>query len=189
MLLKVISLPGMICSLLGNGLAHSRVWHLVDAKGKILGKLAQRISIALRGKYKPNFHPSEDMGDYVVVINAKDVVLTGRKTIQKDYMWHSGFPGGQKVVKFDEFVEKHPTAPLKKAIWGMMPKNNLRKEQIHRLKLYADGEHPYGSNIIRSYLPDVPTEETLAQVAPQGEPQLASPELSQPTTKLTKKSR
>ncbi|OAJ42948.1 ribosomal protein L13, variant [Batrachochytrium dendrobatidis JEL423] len=94
------------------------------------------------------------MGDYVVVINAKDVALTGKKSTQKEYMWHSGYPGGQTVLKFDKFIERHPTEPLKKAVWGMMPKGNLRKEQIHRLKLFAGSDHPYASNIVKSYIPE-----------------------------------
>ncbi|KAJ3092213.1 54S ribosomal protein L23, mitochondrial [Quaeritorhiza haematococci] len=138
-----------------TGLAQARVWHLVDAKDKILGKLAQRISIALRGKYKPTYHPASDVGDYVVVVNARHVGLTGKKSQQKLYRWHSGYPGGLKEVTFKDYVQTHPTAPLEKAVYGMLPKNNLRKVWMSRLKIFPDEEHPYKENILKMY--DQPT--------------------------------
>ncbi|KAJ3016235.1 54S ribosomal protein L23, mitochondrial [Thoreauomyces humboldtii] len=134
-----------------TGLAYGRVWHLVDAKDKVLGKLAQRVSIALRGKYKPTFHPSVDTGDYVVVVNARHMALTGKKATQKKYWWHSGYPGGVTELTYDKFADEHPTGPMKKAVYGMLPKNNLRKAQMGRLFIFADTDHPYDQNIIRSY--------------------------------------
>ncbi|KAI9105746.1 ribosomal protein L13 domain-containing protein [Phlyctochytrium arcticum] len=139
---------------LKTGLAYGRVWHLVDAKDKILGKLAQRISIALRGKYKPIYHPSADCGDYVVVINARHAALTGKKETQKNYFWHSGWPGGVTNLTYDKFLKEHPTGPLKKAVYGMLPKNNMRKAHMKRLHIFADEDHPYAQNIIKSYRPE-----------------------------------
>ncbi|KAJ3117627.1 54S ribosomal protein L23, mitochondrial [Nowakowskiella sp. JEL0407] len=134
-----------------TGLTYARVWHLVDAKNKNLGKLAQRIAIALRGKYKPSYHPTVDMGDYVVVINARNVQLSGNKMEDKNYRWHSGYIGHVTNMKYDTFSERHPTAPLKKAAYGMLPKNNLRKVQMSRLLLFPDSEHPYEQNIFKNY--------------------------------------
>ncbi|KAJ3187835.1 54S ribosomal protein L23, mitochondrial [Gaertneriomyces sp. JEL0708] len=140
-----------ISIMLKTGLAYGRVWHLVDAKDKVLGKLAQRISIALRGKYKPIYQPSADCGDYVVVVNARHLALTGKKMEQKKYFWHSGYPGGVTELTYDKFAAEHPTAPLKKAVYGMLPKNNLRKEQMKRLYIFADADHPYAANIMKDY--------------------------------------
>lgn len=98
--------------MLRNGLIHSRIWHEVNAKDKVLGKLAARISIALRGKYKPHYNQSIDSGDYVVVKNARFVQLSGNKTSQKEYKWHSGYPGGLTTIKYDKFVDEHPTGVL-----------------------------------------------------------------------------
>ncbi|KAI9330274.1 ribosomal protein L13 domain-containing protein [Zopfochytrium polystomum] len=136
---------------LDTGLAYGRVWHLVDARDKLLGRLAQRISIALRGKYKPIYHPSVDCGDYVVVINARDVTLTGKKPEKKMYYSHSGWPGGLKVQSFNEVIDRHPAGPLKKAVWGSMPKNILRKIQYERLFVFAGSEHPFEANIMSNY--------------------------------------
>jgi large subunit ribosomal protein L13 len=90
-----------------------------------------------------------DSGDYVVVKNARHLFLTGNKAEQKEYNWHSGFPGGLKTVKFNEFIEDHPTGPIKKAVWGMLPKNRLRRIMMKRLKVFPDEEHPYGMNIFK----------------------------------------
>ncbi|KAL2917955.1 54S ribosomal protein L23, mitochondrial [Polyrhizophydium stewartii] len=151
--------------MLQNGLAHARVWHLVDARGKVLGRLAQRISVALRGKHKPNFHPTADIGDYVVVINAKDVVVTGRKRTQKEYFSHSGYPGGEKLIPYDKYIAEHPTGPLYKAVWGTMPRTRLAKDQIKRLKLFEGSEHPYEANILRSYLPEAQSQADAFEAA------------------------
>ncbi|KAI8608104.1 ribosomal protein L13 domain-containing protein [Chytriomyces sp. MP71] len=128
-----------------------QVWHLVDARGRNLGRLAQRISIALRGKYKPFWHPSDDVGDHVVVINARHIRLSGNKETDKKYFWHSRWVGGLTELKHDEFKAAHPNGPLKKAVYGMLPKNNLRQTHFHRLHVFADDDHPYAQNIMRDY--------------------------------------
>ncbi|KAJ3084474.1 ribosomal protein L13 [Rhizoclosmatium globosum] len=128
-----------------------RVWHLVDARDRTLGTLAQRISIALRGKYKPTWHPSDDVGDYVVVINARHLKLTGKKDSDKQYFWHSRWIGGLTQISHDDFKAEHPNGPLKKAIYGMLPKNNLRRVHFDRLRVFADADHPYSQNIMRDY--------------------------------------
>lgn len=105
-----------------NGLAHAKIWHHVDAKDKMLGRLAQRIGIALRGKYKANYNPQMDCGDYVVVTNCKDIVVSGNKRTQKLYHWHSQYPGGLKTLTFEQLHKNNPCAPLKKAVYGVLPK-------------------------------------------------------------------
>ena len=129
-----------------TGLAYAKVWHLVDAKDKVLGRLAQRISIALRGKYKPHYHPAVDTGDYVVVINARHAHLTGNKSQQKTYHWHTGWPGGLKSITYDKLLERNPTEPLRKAVYGMLPKNPMRKVLMDRLIIFADDDHPYSAS-------------------------------------------
>ncbi|KAI9340891.1 ribosomal protein L13 domain-containing protein [Obelidium mucronatum] len=128
-----------------------RIWHLVDARDRTLGTLAQRISIALRGKYKPTWHPSDDIGDYVVVINARHIKLSGKKDTDKKYFWHSRWVGHLTELTHDEFKADHPNGPLKKAIYGMLPKNNLRRVHFNRLKVFSDDDHPYAQNIMRDY--------------------------------------
>ncbi|KAJ3272161.1 54S ribosomal protein L23, mitochondrial [Terramyces sp. JEL0728] len=145
--------------MLRHGLTHAKIWHEVDAKDKVLGKLAQRISIALRGKYKPNYNPAVDFGDYVVVKNARYVAMTGNKETQKEYKWHSGYPGGLKTVKYDKFVDKHPTGPIRKAVWGMLPKNNLRKVLMNRLLIFPEEQHPHKANIFKCHDPADPAYE------------------------------
>ncbi|KAJ3214876.1 54S ribosomal protein L23, mitochondrial [Clydaea vesicula] len=163
----------------GTGLQYTRVFHLVDAKDKILGKLAARISIALRGKYKPFFNPAVDHGDFVVVINARHVALTGNKGAQKTYRWHSGYMGGLKEVKYPEFVLKHPTAPIERAVYGMLPKNNLRKVFMNRLKVFPDEDHPYTANILKHH--DVEYERLLEKISKQEN----SPNINKSTKKIT----
>ncbi|KAI8853332.1 ribosomal protein L13 domain-containing protein [Chytridium lagenaria] len=141
-----------------TSLAFAKVWHIVDAKNEILGRLAQRVSLALRGKYKPVYHPSVDCGDYVVVVNARHIQVTGKKAEQKEYRWHSRWPGGDRSLTYDKFMENHPTGPLKKAIYGMMPKNNLRRQQFKRLFIFADSDHPYAANIMKDNTLQQPTE-------------------------------
>ncbi|KAJ3068825.1 54S ribosomal protein L23, mitochondrial [Podochytrium sp. JEL0797] len=138
-----------------NSLAmRGRVWHLVDARDRTLGTLAQRVSIALRGKYKPIFTPSDDVGDYVVVINARHAKLTAKKDEQKLYRWHSRWVGGLTELTHAEFSKDHPNGPLKKAVYGMLPKNNLRKTFFNRLYVFSDADHPFAQNIMRDYEAD-----------------------------------
>ena len=112
-----------------------RETHKIDAKDKVLGRLAVQISNFLRGKNKPNFVPYKDMGDFVIVENIRDIKLTGKKAEQKKYYHHSGYPGGLKEVPLKKLFEKDPAKILKEAVFGMLPKNKLRKEQIKRLKI------------------------------------------------------
>lgn len=143
-----------------SGLTHARLWHLVDASDKILGRVATRISLALRGKYKPTFDESrklyflrkiEDCGDYVVVINAKKVHLTGSKAEQKEYKWHTGWPGGLRSATYAQKLVKNPEYPLQKAVYGMLPRNKHRKRQMSRLYIFPDEFHPYEENILKDY--------------------------------------
>jgi large subunit ribosomal protein L13 len=121
----------------------NRDWHFVDAKGKVLGRLTSGIVKFLMGKHKANYAPHMDMGDYVVVINAKDVRLTGKKRKQKVYPRHSGYPGGFKEIKFEKLISEQPEKVIQHAISGMLPKNRLHKKRMTRLKIFADSKHSY----------------------------------------------
>lgn len=118
-------------------------WHVVDADGIVLGRLASQVAILLRGKHKPTFAPNFDNGDYVIVINAEKVVLTGNKWTEKTAYHHSGFPGGLKATSYQEMREKQPEKIIEKAVKGMMPHNRLSKQQLTKLKVYAGQEHPH----------------------------------------------
>jgi large subunit ribosomal protein L13 len=107
---------------------------IIDAKDKTLGRLASQIAVILRGKHKPDFLPYKDTGDVVVVKNVRDLVITGRKVQQKKYYHHTGFPGGIKEVPLKRLFKENPAEVLKKAVYGMLPKNKLREDQIKRLK-------------------------------------------------------
>ncbi|KAI9480159.1 54S ribosomal protein L23, mitochondrial [Coemansia sp. RSA 989] len=142
---------------IGNAaLAYARVWHLVDARGQVLGRLGSQIAQTLMGKHKPIYDPSSDCGDYVVVVNARHIAVSGRKREQKMYRHHSGFPGGLKEIAFDKLQEKTPEKIIEKAVSGMLPKNRLRKVRLARLMIYPDGEHPYAENIIKRYDTKIP---------------------------------
>lgn len=118
-------------------------WCLVDAQGKILGRLATQIAFRLRGKHKPVFSPYLDAGDFVVVVNADKVKLTGRKWDQKFYYRHSGYMGGLKQISAKHLREKRPADILRFAVRGMLPKNKLGRRQLKKLKIYAGPEHPH----------------------------------------------
>jgi len=120
-----------------------RDWRLFDAKNKILGRLATEIATVLMGKDKPNYLPYMDLGDNVVVINAKDVRLTGRKEKQKTYTSYSGYPGGLKIRSFKELKENKPQEIIKHAVLGMLPKNKLARQMIKKLYIYPGETHPY----------------------------------------------
>ena len=120
-----------------------RKWFLVDADGKTLGRIATRIATVLRGKHTPNYTPSTDMGDFVVVINAEKVRLTGNKLSQKVYYHHSGHMGGLKAVPVAKLFKDKPTEVLKKAVYGMMPKGPLGRAMVGKLKGYAGGAHQH----------------------------------------------
>ncbi|UUD36754.1 50S ribosomal protein L13 [Mycoplasmopsis californica] len=120
-------------------------WLLIDAKDLILGRLATKIVDILRGKNKPTFTPNVDMGDYVVVINAKDIKLTAKKEHDKLYYTHSGYPGGLKVINAHDLRQKKPIAILEKAIKGMLPHTKLGNKQFRNLYVYAGNEHPHAA--------------------------------------------
>jgi large subunit ribosomal protein L13 len=120
-----------------------RLWYVVDAQGKVLGRLASRIAMVLRGKNKPTFTPHLDTGDFVVVVNAAQVQLTGRKLDNKMYYRHSGFTGGLKTVSARGLLQKKPTDLLRHAVRGMLPKNSLGRQLLKKLKIYPGGEHPH----------------------------------------------
>mmetsp|Transcript_37058 Transcript_37058/g.92971 ORF Transcript_37058/g.92971 Transcript_37058/m.92971 type:complete len:244 (+) Transcript_37058:151-882(+) len=127
-----------------NTLASRRVWHLVDAKHHINGRLAAQISTVLQGKHKPSHHPGYDNGDYVVVINADKVKLSSKKKWQqKLYRWHTGYPGGLREVPAERMMRTNPTSIVKHAVSGMLPKTRTRTERMHRLKVYSGEDHPH----------------------------------------------
>ncbi|HNV05419.1 MAG TPA: 50S ribosomal protein L13 [Petrotogaceae bacterium] len=120
-----------------------RKWYLVDAQGKTLGRLASQVSKILQGKNKPTYTPHIDTGDFVIIVNAEKICVSGRKMTQKVYYRHTGFPGGLKVSKITEVFDKKPERVLEMAIKGMMPKSILSKHMIKKLKIYAGSSHPH----------------------------------------------
>ncbi len=128
----------------------NREWVVVDARGKTLGRLASQIALVLRGKNKPEYTPHVDAGDFVVVVNADKVVLTGRKLDQKMYWRHSGYPGGIKGRTAREMLARKPEDVLRLAVKGMLPKNNLGRQLLKKLKIYAGSEHPHQAQQPRS---------------------------------------
>jgi large subunit ribosomal protein L13 len=128
-------------------------WHLVDADGKTLGRLATRVAILLRGKNKPIFAPHQDTGDFVVVVNAKKVSLTGKKWKEKIYTHHSGYPGGLKQASAEKIAQKKPERLIIMAVQGMLPKTKLGKKLIKKLKVYAGDAHPHQAQQPEVYTP------------------------------------
>src|SRR5919109_1645597 len=122
-----------------------RQWYVVDAEGKTLGRLATRIADTLRGKGKPEYTPHVDTGDFVVVVNAEKIQVTGNKLDQKLYRRHSGYPGGLRSRTLRDQLERRPTEVLRKAVKGMLPRNKLASAQITKLKIYAGPEHPHAA--------------------------------------------
>jgi large subunit ribosomal protein L13 len=120
-----------------------RAWYLVDAKGKTLGRLASEIAKVLRGKNKPIYTPHLDTGDYVIVVNAEKIHVTGKKLDQKFYHRHSGYPGGLTSISLREQLKRHPTRVIRSAVWGMLPHNRLGRAMIKKLKVYAGDSHPH----------------------------------------------
>ena len=120
-----------------------RRWYVADADGQILGRLATRIATVLRGKHKPSFSPHLDAGDFVIVINAKGVRLTGHKLADKTYIRHSGYPGGIKRASAQEVLDKKPSRVIREAVEGMLPKNRLGRRLATKLKVYAGPDHPH----------------------------------------------
>jgi large subunit ribosomal protein L13 len=122
-----------------------RKWYLVDAKDQVLGRLASKIAAVIRGKNKPIFTPNMDTGDFVIVINADKVKLTGKREELKKYIWHSMYPGGQKIRSFEEMKAKKPEFIVHEAVKGMLPKNRLGSKLITKLKVYAGENHPHSA--------------------------------------------
>ncbi len=124
-----------------------RNWHLIDVKGKVLGRVSVEIAQILSGKAKVTFVPYLDQGDFVVVTNAEKIKLTGKKETAKKYMRHSGFPGGLRVETFEKLIIRRPEQVLRHAVIGMLPKNKLAKKMIRRLRVFKGSEHPYQKQI------------------------------------------
>ena len=121
----------------------ARRWYVVDAEGQTLGRLATRIADTLRGKDKPEYTPHVDTGDFVVVVNAEKISVTGNKLDEKMYYRHSGYPGGLRERSLREQLERRPTEVLRKAVKGMLPRNRLGRQQLTKLKIYAGPDHPH----------------------------------------------
>ena len=122
-----------------------REWHVIDATDVVLGRLAAQTATPLRGKHKPTFAPHADTGDFVIIVNAEKVHLSGNKKTTKLAYRHSGYPGGLSAVPFGELLAKDPRKAIEKAVWGMLPKNKLGRQQLKKLKVYAGPEHPHAA--------------------------------------------
>lgn len=120
-----------------------RAWHLIDAKDKVLGRLASEVASRLRGKHKPEFTPHADTGDYIVIINAKEIKVTGKKRDDKMYYRHTGYVGNLKSANFRTMIEKKPEEVIKLAVKGMLPKGPLGRKMIKKMKVYADSQHEH----------------------------------------------
>ena len=131
-----------------------REWIVIDAEDIILGRLASHAAVLLRGKHKPTFAPHMDMGDFVIIVNAEKVALTGAKLEQKKAYRHSGYPGGLTATTYSELLEKHPTRAVEKAIRGMLPKNSIGRDQLRKLKVYAGPAHPHAAQQPTAYVFD-----------------------------------
>ena len=134
-----------------------RDWIIIDATDIVLGRLATHAAVLLRGKHKATFAPHMDMGDFVIIINAEKVALTGAKLTKKLAYRHSGYPGGLSSMTYVEMLEKHPTRAVEKAVRGMLPKNSIGRAQLTKLKVYGGAEHPHAAQQPKTY--------TLGQVA------------------------
>jgi large subunit ribosomal protein L13 len=120
-------------------------WHIVDASGLVLGRLAVKIANILRGRHRPTYTPHIDTGDFVVVINASKIAVTGRKEEQKEYMFYSGYFGNEKHVSLKEFRQRRPEFIIEHAVKGMLPRNKLGRAQLKKLKIYGGEEHPHAA--------------------------------------------
>ena len=120
-----------------------RIWWVVDAKDQVLGRMATRIATILQGKHRPSFTPNRDTGDFVIVINAEKIRVTGSKSRNKPYDWYTYHPGGRKVLTFDEMIKRHPTRPVELAVRRMMPKGPLGRSMFSKMKVYAGEAHPH----------------------------------------------
>jgi large subunit ribosomal protein L13 len=140
-----------------------REWLVIDATDVVLGRLASHAAVLLRGKHKPTFANHVDTGDFVIIVNAEKVALTGQKLEQKKAYRHSGYPGGLKSVTYSELLEKNPVRAVEKAVRGMLPKNSLGAQQLSKLKVYRGAEHPHAAQQPKTY--------TFDQVASKRRPE------------------
>jgi large subunit ribosomal protein L13 len=129
----------------------TRQWHVIDATDVVLGRLASHVAVLLRGKHKPIFAPHVDTGDFVIVINADKVALSGAKMEQKFAYRHSGYPGGLRAVRYADLMTKHPERAVEKAVKGMLPKNSLGRKTLSKLKVYAGPTHPHQAQQPKPY--------------------------------------
>lgn len=127
-----------------------RDWYIVDAEGKTLGRMASRVASILRGKHKPIFTPHVDTGDFVIVVNAGKVRVTGKKEEDKMYYYHTGYPEGLKSKTLGKFLKEKPEKLVRQSIWGMLPKNKLGRAMLKKLKVYSGPEHPHAAQMPRS---------------------------------------
>ncbi len=130
-------------SYMANAQNIERQWYVIDAEGMVLGRLASEIAMILSGKRKPVYTPHFDAGDYVIVLNADKIKLTGNKWQQKTHWYHTGYPGGAKEVKYQDLVKKDPTKILRLAVKGMLPKNSMGRAMIKKMKVFTGTEHPH----------------------------------------------
>jgi large subunit ribosomal protein L13 len=128
-----------------------RKWIVIDAKDQTLGRLATTIATLLRGKHKPEFTPHIDTGDFVIVLNAKDVKVTGKKPAQKMYYRNTGYPGGLRTINFEDLIVKSPEKVIEYAVWGMIPHTRLGRQQIRKLNVYPGAEHPHAAQKPETY--------------------------------------
>ncbi|RMF61440.1 MAG: 50S ribosomal protein L13 [Calditrichaeota bacterium] len=122
-----------------------RKWYVVDAEGKVLGRLASEVATILRGKHKPIYSPHMDVGDHVIIVNAEKIRVTGKKAATKKYFRHTGYPGGSRFETFQHLLARRPERILERAIWGMLPHNRLGRKIYKKLKIYAGEEHPHAA--------------------------------------------
>jgi len=127
-----------------------RKWHLIDASGKILGRLTAQIVRLVQGKHKTSFVPNMDIGDYVVVINASKVIVTGKKILSKEYTNYSGYPGGLKTINFSDLLKKDSREVIKRAVSGMLAKNKFRSDRLNRVRVFPNEEHGYKDKFIKN---------------------------------------
>ncbi len=165
---------------IGSEVRHE--WRVVDAEGQTLGRLASEVAQYLRGKHRPTYAEHMDMGDYVVVVNAARVRVTGAKRLQKMYFRHSGYPGGFKAVALGDMLERHPDRVVKHAVKGMLPHNALGRKMLRKLKIYAGPTHPHQAQVEGPKKARKPTEATTAETdRPTAAPEAAAPASAETT--------
>lgn len=150
-----------------------RSWHVVDAEGLVLGRMASEVARVLRGKHKPSFVPNADLGDHVIVVNASKVVLTAGKSTSKVAYRHSGYPGGLRATNYQDLMARHPERVVRKAVSGMLPKGPLGRGMVRKLKVYAGPEHPHQAQRPQPYAADsarARAERRPAAAPPEGAP-------------------